>query len=96
MFAEQAKRRVSLGLVISEIIKENGIKIDEDRVRKTVEDFASSYEQPEEVVKYYYGNQEQLAAVQNVVLEDQVVDWVLEQTEVIDEPTSFADLTTEG
>ncbi len=96
MFEEQAKRRVSLGLVIGEIIKQNGIKIDEDRVRKTIEDFASSYEQPEEVVKYYYGNQEQLAAVQNVVLEDQVVDWVLEQTEVIDEPTSFADLTAES
>ena len=58
-----------------------------------IEDFASSYEQPEEVVKYYYSNQEQLAAVQNVVLEDQVVDWVLGQTEVTDEPTSFASLT---
>ncbi|MCU7798092.1 MAG: trigger factor [Candidatus Thiodiazotropha sp. (ex Semelilucina semeliformis)] len=96
MFEEQAKRRVTLGLVIGEIIKQNSIQIDEDRVRQTVEEFASSYEQPEEVVKYYYGNQEQLAAVQNVVLEDQVVDWVLEQTEVIDEPTTFAALTSEG
>ncbi|MCU7842801.1 MAG: trigger factor [Candidatus Thiodiazotropha sp. (ex Monitilora ramsayi)] len=96
MFEEQAKRRVTLGLVIGEIIKQNSIQIDEDRVRKTIEEFASSYEQPEEVVKYYYGNQEQLAAVQNVVLEDQVVDWVLEQTEVIDEPTTFAALTSEG
>ncbi|MCU7810093.1 MAG: trigger factor [Candidatus Thiodiazotropha sp. (ex Notomyrtea botanica)] len=96
MFEEQAKRRVTLGLVIGEIIKQNSIQIDEDRVRQTVEEFASSYEQPEEVVKYYYGNQEQLAAVQNVVLEDQVVDWVLEQTEVTDEPTTFAALTSEG
>ena len=96
MFEEQARRRVTLGLVIGEIIKQNEIQIDNDRVRKTVEDFASTYEQPEEVVKYYYGNQEQLAAVQNVVLEDQVVDWALEQAEVIDEQTSFADLTSEG
>lgn len=96
MFEEQARRRVTLGLVIGEIIKQNDIQIDSDRVRKTVEDFASSYEQPEEVVKYYYGNQEQLAAVQNVVLEDQVVDWVLEQTEVNDEQTTFAALTSEG
>ena len=96
MFEEQATRRVTLGLVIGEIIKQNSIQIDEDRVRKTIEEFASRYEQPEEVVKYYYGNQEQLAAVQNVVLEDQVVDWVLEQTEVIDEPTTFAALTSEG
>jgi trigger factor len=96
MFEEQARRRVTLGLVVGEIIKQNEIKIDNDRVRKTIEDFASSYEQPEEVVKYYYGNQEQLAAVQNVVLEDQVVDWVLEQTEVNDEQTTFAELTAEG
>lgn len=96
MFEEQARRRVNLGLVVAEIIKQNEIKIDNDRVRKTIEDFASSYEQPEEVVKYYYGNQEQLAAVQNVVLEDQVVDWVLEQTEVNDEQTTFAELTAEG
>jgi trigger factor len=96
MFEEQARRRVNLGLVVAEIIKQNEIKIDNDRVRKTIEDFASSYEQPEEVVKYYYGNQEQLAAIQNVVLEDQVVDWVLEQTEVNDEQTTFAELTAEG
>ncbi len=96
MFEEQARRRVTLGLVIGEIIKQNDIQIDNDRVRKTIEDFASSYEQPEEVVKYYFGNQEQLAAVQNVVLEDQVVDWALEQAEVIEEQTSFADLTSEG
>ncbi|MEJ2464571.1 MAG: trigger factor [Candidatus Thiodiazotropha sp.] len=96
MFEEQARRRVNLGLVVGEIIKQHEIKIDNDRVRKTIEDFASSYEQPEEVVKYYYGNQEQLAAVQNVVLEDQVVDWVLEQTEVNDEQTTFAELTAEG
>ena len=96
MFEEQARRRVTLGLVVGEIIKHNDIQIDNDRVRKTIEEFASSYEQPEEVVKYYYGNQEQLASVQNVVLEDQVVDWALEQTEVIEEQTSFADLTSEG
>jgi trigger factor len=96
MFEEQARRRVTLGLVVGEIIKQNDIQIDNDRVRKTIEDFASSYEQPEEVMKYYYGNQEQLASVQNVVLEDQVVDWVLEQTEVTDEQTTFAALTSEG
>ncbi|MCU7855653.1 MAG: trigger factor, partial [Candidatus Thiodiazotropha sp. (ex Lucinoma borealis)] len=57
MFEEQAKRRVTLGLVIGEIIKQNDIQVDNDRVSKTIEEFAASYEQPEEVVKYYYGNQ---------------------------------------
>lgn len=96
MFEDQAKRRISLGLLIGELIKQNNIELDSDRVRKTIEEFAASYEDPQQVVDYYYGNRDQLAAVQNVVLEDQVVDWVLGQVEVKDEPTSFEALTAEG
>ncbi|MES9990624.1 MAG: trigger factor [Candidatus Thiodiazotropha sp.] len=96
MFEEQAKRRVALGLLIGEIIKQNGIQVDNDRVRKTIEEYAASYEQPEEVVKFYYGNQQQLASVQNIVLEDQVVDWIMEQVEVVDDQTTFAALTEQG
>ncbi|KRT54517.1 trigger factor [endosymbiont of Ridgeia piscesae] len=96
MFESQAKRRVGLGLLIAEVIKKNSIKLDDERVRQTIEEFAASYEQPEEVIKHYYANQEQLAAVQNVVLEDQVVDWVMEQADVVDEPTNFAELTAES
>ncbi len=96
MFEEQAKRRVILGLLIAEIIKQNEIQLDADRVRRTIEEYAASYEKPEEVVEHYYANHEQLAAVQNVVLEDQVVDWVLENAQVEDENTSFSALTDEG
>ncbi len=96
MFEDQAKRRVSLGLLIAEIIKQHEIALDNDRVRKTIEEYAASYETPDEVIKHYYGSREQLAAVQNVVLEDQVVDWVLGQINVTEEPTSFAALTAEG
>ncbi|MCU7848528.1 MAG: trigger factor [Candidatus Thiodiazotropha sp. (ex Lucinoma kastoroae)] len=96
MFVEQAKRRVTLGLVIGEIIKQNDIQVDNDRVHNTIEEFAASYEQPEEVVKYYYGNQQQLASVQNVVLEDQIVDWVMDQATVSDEQTTFAALTEQS
>ncbi|MEW8507563.1 MAG: trigger factor [Candidatus Thiodiazotropha sp.] len=96
MFEEQAKRRVALGLLIAEIIKQNGIQVDNDRVRKTIEEYAASYEQPDEVVKFYYGNQQQLASVQNIVLEDQVVDWIMEQVEVVDDKTTFAALTAQG
>jgi trigger factor len=96
MFEEQAKRRVNLGLVIGEIVKQNEIQVDNDRVRQTIEEHAASYEQPEEVVKYYYGNQQQLAAIQNIVLEDQVVDWVMEEVGVVDDKTTFAALTEQG
>jgi trigger factor len=96
MFEEQAKRRVTLGLVIGEIVKQNDLQVDNDRVRKKIEEYAASYEKPEEVVNYYYSNEQQLAAVGNVVLEDQVVDWVLDQVNVVDETSSFTALTEQG
>ncbi|MES9958900.1 MAG: trigger factor [Sedimenticola sp.] len=92
LFEDQAKRRVTLGLVIGEVIKENNIELDADRVRERVEQFAQSYEKPQEVIDYYYGNKQQLAAIENVVLEDQVVDWVLDQAKVEDAPAAFAEL----
>ena len=96
MFEDQAKKRVTLGLVIGEIVKQNDIQVDNDRVRSKIDEFAASYEKPEEVVNYYYSNEQQLASVRNVVLEDQVVDWVLEQATVSDEQTTFAALTEQG
>ena len=92
LFEDQAKRRVQLGLLISEIIKQNNMEVDQDRVRARIEQFAQSYEDPKEVVDYYYNNKQQLAAVENVVLEDQVVDWIMSQVKVEDENTSFEDL----
>jgi len=89
LFEEQAKRRVMLGLLISEVVKANEIKIDQDRVREKVEQFAQSYETPQEVIDYYYSDPKNLAPVENVVLEDQVVDWVLEQATVEDKESGF-------
>jgi trigger factor len=96
LFEEQAKRRVSLGLVIGEIIKQHQIELDRERVRSTIEEFAASYEDSDEVIKHYLANRNQMAAIENVVLEDQVVDWVLAQVEVSDEQSSFAALTVGG
>jgi len=96
LFEEQAKRRVALGLLIAEVVRHNNIKVDPERVRRTVADFAASYEQPDEVVKWYYNDQEQLAAVESVVLEDQVVDWVLEQADVEERPAEFDALMETG
>lgn len=89
LFEDQAKKRVSLGLLIAEIIRENEIKLDEGRVRAKVEQFAASYERPQEVIDHYYGDKQQLSAVENVVLEEQVVDWILEQAKVEDSPSTF-------
>jgi len=92
LFEEQAQRRVKLGLIIGEVIKQHKIELDEDRVRQKVEQFAQSYEDPQEVIDYYYANKQQLASVENVVLEDQVVDWVLGQARVEQSETGFDEL----
>ncbi|MEW8014449.1 MAG: trigger factor [Candidatus Sedimenticola endophacoides] len=94
LFEGQAKNRITLGLVIGEVIKQNDLQLDEERVRAKVEQFAQSYEQPQEVIDYYYDdkNQQQLASVANVVMEDQVVDWVIGQVRVEEKRVSFAEL----
>ncbi len=92
LFAEQAKRSVSLGLLISQIIKDKAIAVDAERVRELVQEVAESYESPEEVVNYYYGNREQLAQVEALVLEDQVVDTILAEAQVADVAARYADV----
>lgn len=92
LFMEEAQRRVALGLIIGEVVRGNNMEIDADRVRKKVEQFAADYESPEEVINWYYGNKEQLSQIENLVLEEQVVDWVLEQVKVEQEQTSFSEL----
>lgn len=78
MFSEQANRRVKLGLVLSEMVSKRELQADPDTVRSTIEELASTYQDPEEVINYYYGNQEQLSSVESMVLEDQMVDLLLE------------------
>lgn len=89
-----AERRVKLGVLLSEIVKQNQIQVDADRVRQNIETIAASYENPDEVVQYYYGNQEMLSGVQTAVIEEQAVDWILENSGVTveDKPSSFDEL----
>ncbi|GHD29761.1 trigger factor [Parahalioglobus pacificus] len=91
MFAENAERRVKLGLVLSEMIGKFDLKADADKVRETIEELASTYEQPEEVVNWYYSNQEQLSSVESKVLEDSVVEKLLEGANITDKECSYQD-----
>lgn len=91
MFEAQANRRVKLGLIVNAIVEQNDVQVDDEQVKSMVEEMASSYEQPEQVVKYYYSNQQQLSQIQNVVLEQQVVDKILEGANVTDVPMSYED-----
>ncbi len=84
MFSEQAEKRVKLGLIVNSIVETNKLVPDTDKVRETIESLAASYEQPEQVVSYYYNNEAQLSQVQNMVLEEQIVDFVLAKAVVTD------------
>jgi trigger factor len=96
MFAERAERRVKLGLVLAELISHFELKADADAVRAAVEEIASTYQDPEEVVNWYYGNQEQLSAIESRVLEDQVIDKLLSQADVVESPCSYQDAIALG
>ncbi len=96
LFLESARRRVALGLIIAEVVRSNNIQVDEVRVHEAVADMASTYERPQDVVDYYYSKKENLAPVETLALEGQVVDWVSEQVTVEDEPASFRELTEPG
>jgi trigger factor len=89
-----AERRVKLGVLLSEIVKQNQIQVDPDRVRQNIETVAASYDNPDEVVQYYYGNQEMLTGVQTAVIEEQAVEWIMENSGVAveDRPSSFDEL----
>jgi trigger factor len=96
LFREQAQRSVALGLLISQIIKDKSVEVDQARVKAVIEEVAESYETPEEVVNYYYSNREQLAQVEAMVLEDQVVDTVLAQAQVTEAAARYTEIVRTG
>ncbi|MDG6895825.1 trigger factor [Volucribacter amazonae] len=89
LFEEQAKRRVQVGLLLSNVISSNELKVDEERVAKMIQDIASAYEQPQEVVEYYNSNKELMNNIRNVVLEEQAIDAVLSKAQVTEKTASF-------
>ena len=89
MFAENAERRVRLGLVLAEYVAKNELKADGEKVRAFIEEMASTYETPQEVIDYYYSNEEQLGSVESKVLEDQVVEKILEGADITDKDCSY-------
>ena len=95
-FKQAAGRRVSLGLLIGELIKENGIKADPNEVRARIDSIASTYEDSGQVVRWYYSEPARLSEVESTVLEDAVVTWILDRATVVPEATSFDELLNPG
>ena len=91
-FAEEAQRRVQLGLILSELVKSKGLAASQDQIKAVVQEQAKSYDQPDEVMRWYYESPERLREIESVVLEDNVVQWVTGQAKVTEKPTAFDEL----
>jgi trigger factor len=93
-FTEQAEGRVRSGLLLGEVAQQNSIRVDGTKVREAIETIANTYEEPAEVVQLYYQNQRLMQQVESSVLEEQVVDWVLENAKVKPREMKFQDVIT--
>ncbi len=91
-FVEPARRRVALGLVVNELIRSAGIQVDQARVLEKIQTMASQYPNPEQVIKAYRENADALRQVNGLVLEDQVVDWLMERARVNEQSSTFKEL----
>jgi trigger factor len=91
-FGEEAKRRVQLGLILSELVKSKGLGATPDQIKAVVEEQAKSYDKPEEVKRWYYESPERLRDIESVVLEDNVVQWVTGQAKITEKSTAFDEL----
>ena len=91
-FADQAKRRVTLGLILAELVKTEKLQATPEQVRAMVEETAQSYEQPEEIIRWYYAQPQRLGEVEGVAIENNVVEWVLSKAKVTDKAAVFDEL----
>jgi trigger factor len=91
-FMEQARKRVRAGLLMGELASQNKLRVDGAKVRAAIETIANTYEQPAEVMQLYYGNQRLMQQVESSVLEEQVVDWALENAKVTPKAMKFQEV----
>jgi len=91
-FVDQAKRRVTLGLILAELVKSENLLASPEQVRAMVEETAQSYEHPEEVIRWYYAQPQRLGEVEGLVIESNVVEWVLGKAKVTDKAAVFDEL----
>ncbi|MFW2371608.1 MAG: trigger factor [Gammaproteobacteria bacterium] len=92
LFEEEAKRRVGLGLVIGEVVKSAEIKVDPARIKAKIEEIASTYEDPQQVIDHYKQNPQLMSSIEALVMEEMVVDWVVDQAKISDVDSNFEEL----
>jgi trigger factor len=92
LFVERATRRLKLSILVTELVKRDNLMPRPEQVRKVIEEHAESFEQPEQLVRWYYGDPSRLAEVEALVMEDNVVEWAMGKMKVEDKPTDFDEL----
>jgi trigger factor len=92
LFAERAGKRVKLGLILADLVQKHDLKAKPEQVRALVDDYAQSYDQPEDVVRWYYADPARLQEVENLALEENVVAWVMGQAKTEDKALAFNEL----
>jgi len=96
VFEERARKRVATQLILMEIIRSQDLKADADKVREIIEKNAQNYEDPSAVINWYYGDKQRLGEVEAMVLEDQVIDWIMENARVKEVEVTFDELVNKG
>lgn len=91
-FTDQAAKRVKLGLIVAELVKARDLHVKPEQVRAVVDDFAATFEDPKEVVRWYYSQPQRLAEAEALAMENNVVDWVLANAQVADKAVAFDEL----
>lgn len=92
LFAERAEKRVKLGLILADLTQKHDLNAKPEQVRALVEDHAQSYDQPEGVVRWFYSDASKLQEVENLVVEENVMDWIMGQVKVMDKAVPFVEL----
>ena len=92
IFRPQAEQRVRMGLVVAEVVRANDLHAKPEQIRAHIEELAASYERPEDVTRWYYGDNQRLAEVEAVVIESNVAEFVLSKAKVTDKAISFEEL----
>jgi trigger factor len=92
VFRPQAEKRVRMGLVVADLVRTNNLQATAEQIKAHIEELASSYEKPADVVRWYYSDMSRLGEVEAVVIENNVTDFILSQAKVTDKAVSFDEL----
>ena len=91
-YRETAERRVRLSLLVGAVIEENDLQVDQDKVKDKIDEICAPYEDPEQFKKIYFQNPQLMGQVENMVLEEQVVEWLVSKAKLTVVPKAFAEL----